>query len=210
MKHYILMADVLASGLKDQKNLMIDFKSIVRQINEIYASRILSPLTITLGDEFQCVLVDLATGIEVIIAIEELIIQRQFHFKLRYILNQGRIETPINRMIAYEMLGEGLTDARTILNNSKSNRNRIVVKIDNHLQNELFANSFILFENIIEKWNLEKDFEIISNFIKFTDYKTVAENINKTKSQVWKREKTLNIEAYNAIKNILNLTPQIA
>lgn len=203
------MADVVASGTKDQKKLMIDFKALVGTINKAYTAQILSPLTITLGDEFQGVLRNLPTAIEVMIAIEELIIHRRLRFKLRYILNYGNIETPINPIIAYEMLGEGLTDARTILNNSKYNGNRFTAKINNSVQNQLLTNSFIIFENIIDRWNLEKDFEIVSNFIKFKDYKTVAENINKTKSQVWKREKTLNIEGYNAIKNILQLTSKI-
>lgn len=34
MKHYILMADIIASSEKDQNQLMIDFKSLANEINE--------------------------------------------------------------------------------------------------------------------------------------------------------------------------------
>lgn len=204
------MADIVESGDKNQAELMRNFKLLIKEINETFHAMILSPLTITLGDEFQCVLKDLTTAIKVIIAIEEAIIHKQLDFQLRYVLNQGEIETPINNKIAYEMLGQGLTDARHILNKSKNEKNRFVVMIDNPIQKQLLANAFIIFENIIDKWNLKRDYEIVSNFIKFDDYKTVSENIHKTRSQVWKREKTLNIEGYKSTKKILELTPEIA
>ena len=124
MKHYILMADIVDSGNKNQSKLMDDFKLLVKEINDSYHSKILSPLTITLGDEFQSVLKDLTTAIKIIIDIEEKIIINQFGFKLRYMLNQGEIDTSINTKIAYEMLGQGLTDAINILNDSKKDKNR--------------------------------------------------------------------------------------
>lgn len=209
MKHYILMADIVDSSKKNQAELMRSFKLLVDDINEIYQMDILSPLTITLGDEFQCVLKNLKTAIKIIIAIEEAIIENEFDFRLRYILNQGEIETPINNKIAYEMLGQGLTDARKALNSSKNEKNRFIVTIDHPLQEQLLANAFIILENIIEKWNLKRDYKIVSNFIKYGDYKTVSQNLHKTRSQIWKREKTLNIEGYNSTKNILELTPEI-
>ncbi len=209
MKHYILMADIIGSSAKDQKKLMQDFKLLAQDVNENFKQSIISPLTITLGDEFQCILNDLQTAIIIIISIEEYIIAKQLKFNLRYVLNYGLIETPINSIIAYEMLGKGLTDARSILENSKGENNRFFITIDNKLQNQLLTNTFVLLENIIENWNVEKDFEILSNFITYQDYKIVAKNIGKTRSQVWKREKSLNIKGYNAAKNILELIPQI-
>ena len=209
MKHYILMADIIDSSTNNQKMLMHDFKLLVQEVNVNFKRCIISPLTITLGDEFQCILKDLKTTINIIIFIEEYKVAKQLEFNLRYVLNQGLIETPINNNIAYEMLGKGLTDARNILENAKSENSRFSVSIDNKLQNQLLTNTFVLLENIIDNWNVEKDYEILSNFITYKDYKIVAKNIGKTRSQVWKREKTLNIKGYNATKNILELIPQI-
>jgi len=205
MKQYILMADVVASGKKDQKQLMKDFKKLITEINESYANDILSPLTITLGDEFQCVLKDLAVSIQIILHLEEAIIHQKMNFQLRYILNQGNIETPINKAIAYEMLGAGLTEARQKLTDAKQHKQRFLITIDNKFQQEILTDAFKIAENIIDKWDLEKDYEVVSNFIKFKDYKIVSEAVNKTRSQLWKREKTLNIESYNSVKNIIQL-----
>lgn len=205
MKHFILMADVISSGEKDQNQLMIDFKNVVKEVNEFYKDVILSPLTITLGDEFQGVLKDLTASIGIIIALEEQIISNKLNFKLRYVLNQGEIETPINNNIAYEMLGSGLTEARFILNDSKNQKFRFGISIENKLQNDILINAFRIFESITQKWDVDRDYELVSNFIRFSDYKIVAEKVKKTRSQVWKREKNLNIESYNSVKRIIQL-----
>ncbi|MFV5696323.1 SatD family protein [Flavobacterium sp. LB3P122] len=199
------MADIIASVEKNQNQLMQDFKELIRETNESYKEEILSPLTITLGDEFQCILKDLEASVNIILNLEEAIIHKKLNFRLRYVLHQGNIETPINSTIAYEMLGSGLTEARHKLNNSKHNKFRYTISVENKLQHTILINAFKIFENITEKWDIEKDYEIVSNFIKFKDYKIVSEKMNKTRSQLWKREKTLNIESYNSIKNIIQL-----
>lgn len=203
MKHFILMSDVIGSGQKNQALLMQKFKETVSKINHDYENSLLSPLTITLGDEFQGLTKDLETALNIIIALEEEIIIQGFDFQLRYVLIYGDIETNINKRIAYEMLGEGLRDARYKLNSMKTNSQRFYIQIGDINLDSLLNNTFLIFENIIDKWNPEKDYNLISAFIKFNDYKIVAEKINKTRSQIWKREKTLNISSYEATKTIL-------
>ncbi|RKS93749.1 SatD family protein [Flavobacterium limicola] len=209
MKHYILMADIIDSGKKEQKPLMEDFKNLIEEINEIYKADILSPLTITLGDEFQGVIKNLATSIQIILTLEENCIHKKLNFKLRYVLNQGEIETPVNEKIAYEMLGSGLTEARLKLNDSKYKKFRFNITIDNLLQRSILNDAFTIFENIKDKWSLEKDYELVSNFIQLKDYKIVSEKMNKTRSLIWKREKTLQMESYNATKNIIHTITSI-
>ncbi|KKX47830.1 hypothetical protein L950_0224330 [Sphingobacterium sp. IITKGP-BTPF85] len=182
---------------------MQNFKETVSKINHDYENSLLSPLTITLGDEFQGLTKDLETALNIIIALEEEIIIQGFDFQLRYVLIYGDIETNINKRIAYEMLGEGLRDARYKLNSMKTNSQRFYIQIGDINLDSLLNNTFLIFENIIDKWNPEKDYNLISAFIKFNDYKIVAEKINKTRSQIWKREKTLNISSYEATKTIL-------
>ena len=203
MKHFILMADIIDSSKKDSHLLMENFKTLIKEINDLHSNDILSPLTITLGDEFQGVINDLSTSTLIILNIEEYIIHHKLNFKLRYVLNEGEIETPINKNNAYEMLGTGLTEARLKLNNSKNEKSRFKISIENELQNSILNDAFIVLENIIEKWSVDKDFEVVSNFIRFIDYKIVSEIMGKTRSQLWKREKSLNITSYTSIKNII-------
>lgn len=209
MKHYILMADIINSGKKEQKPLMEDFKNLIAEVNQIYKADILSPLTITLGDEFQGVIKNLAASIQIILTLEENSIHNKLNFKLRYVLNQGEIETPVNEKIAYEMLGSGLTEARLKLNDSKYKKFRFNIAIDDVLQQSILNDAFIIFENITDKWSLKNDYELASNFIQFKDYKIVSEKMNKTRSLIWKREKTLHMESYNAAKNIIQTITSI-
>lgn len=203
MKHFILMGDIIASGEKDQKQLMADFKLLIKEINQCYKQNILSPLTITLGDEFQGVIGDLDTAVNIILSIEESIIKNKLKFKLRHILNEGEIDTPINKNIAYEMLGSGLTEARHKLNDLKNERERFYISIENKIQEEIILNAFKIYESIIEKWNIERDYEIAYNFIEFHDYKIVSLKMKKNRSLIWKREKTLNMTAYHSVKKII-------
>ena len=203
MKHYILMCDIIGSRKQEDVQLMENFKKCTSFINSTYCTRILSPLTITLGDEFQGVIKDLESLVEIIIGIEEYLIDQHVDFKLRYVGYFGEIGTEINRVNAHEMLGKGLTDARKILNQLKKEPKRFVFQIENDLNNLVLNEGFNIFQNIVDKWKIQEDHELISNLIHFEDYKIVASTLNKNRSLVWKREKTLNISTYLSIKNIL-------
>ncbi len=206
MKQYILMADIIDSRKKEQVVIMKNLKELVAEVNISFSDNVLSPLTITLGDEFQGIVSNLEGAINIIIFLEEEIIRRGVQFKLRYVLKYGVIDTPINSKIAYEMLGAGLTDAREELNDLKDNKNRFNVDIGNVLQNNILNKSFKILDNIIGKWKLDKDYSLISLLIEFKDYKVVSEMLHKERSLIWKRIKSLNMDDYNSIKDIINYT----
>ena len=74
------MCDVVKSRNKDQKQLIKELKQTVLFINRKYSKDILSPLTITLGDEFQGIIKNVESGLSIIIEIEEYIIKKKFDF----------------------------------------------------------------------------------------------------------------------------------
>jgi SatD family (SatD) len=203
MKHIILMADIIDSRLKNQKELMYDFREVVKEVNNSFATSLISPLTITLGDEFQGIIKNIEEAIKIVIFFEEELIHRQKYFKLRYVLNEGQIDTDINTTIAFEMLGEGLTDARYKLGKLKEGNHRFLILSENKVLNDVLNQSFIIFESIRDNWKTNKDYELVSSFFKYKDYKKIAQILNKNRSLIWKREKSLGIETYNAIKKII-------
>lgn len=203
MKHYILMCDIIGSGKSNQVLLLDHFKKCTKFINQKYSDSLLSPLTITLGDEFQGVVKNINDSIKIVIEIEEFIIKNNFNIKLRYIVNYGTIDTKINHKVAYEMMGEGLTNARVMINNMKKSSIRFKIKTDDNEITNIINNSLIIYQHIIDNWNIAKDYKLISNFLKFKDYKIVAENLKKERSLIWKREKSLNLSSYYAVKEIL-------
>ncbi|MBY0482345.1 MAG: SatD family protein [Chitinophagaceae bacterium] len=209
MKQYILMADVIGSGSKDAKNLMKDFKKLVASANKTYAKAIISPLTITLGDEFQGVIRDLETATKIILFLEEFLIQSNKHFKLRYVLNQGEIGTGLNKSSAYEMLGKGLTDARQWLGELKVTKNRFLISINQKPINEILTQSFILYQSIVSEWNNEKDYTLVAHFLKYRDYKIIAVLLQKERSLIWKREKSLKMKDYYAVRTIIETVAKL-
>jgi len=197
------MADIIKSRNENPNQLMTKFKSLVNTINKEQKKLILTPLTITLGDEFQGIASSMENGVNLIFAIEEMIIKKGLNIKLRYVLNYGKIETKINTLIAHEMLGEGLTYSRKKLESSKKEDQRFKI-INNSKENpdEYINEAFSLYQDIVDNWK-EKDLETVSKFLVFDDYKIVAEKINTNASSAWRRKKSLKINEYASIKKII-------
>jgi hypothetical protein len=201
-KKYIIMADIINSGNRESKTLMVDFKTLTKKINTTFKAKIVSPLTITLGDEFQGLLNNIVEVIEMIIKIEELIIKQRYEFKLRYVVHFGNIETAINTKRSYEMLGPGLTKAREKLEDLKNTNHRFDIETNNKSQSYILNESFKIFQTIVDKWDLN-DYELANAFIELKDYSAVAKKLKKDRSLMWRREKTLNMDNYFSIKNII-------
>jgi hypothetical protein len=201
--HFILMADIIGSRKADQKNLIADFKEIVHQANLNAKAELLSPITITLGDEFQSVVASLTAALDIILNLEESIIISGKDFKLRYILLEGQIDTPINPKIAYEMLGSGLTAAREGLAKLKKTKTRFHIVLQDPEKGDTLNKAFVVLQRIIDSWKLKKDYYIVASFLQHIDYKQVSSELNKERSLMWKREKSLKIEEYFALKEVI-------
>ncbi|UII25564.1 SatD family protein [Fulvivirga maritima] len=205
-KYYIVMADIIDSSDKAGGSLMHHFKEMVNSVNERLSEKIISPFTITLGDEFQGIVNSLQTAVEVIFLMDEILLEAEEAYKLRFVINFGVIDTPINKEQAYEMLGEGLTVARRSLGELKSAESDILVAgLDQPLEENLNM-AFQLYRMIYDDWGT-KDRPIARSFLKEPDYKKVAEIYSKDISTMWRRQKSLKIDEFNiARKLILNLS----
>ena len=166
-------------------------------------NQLISPLTITLGDEFQGVSNSLKNSILVILYFEEYIIKNNANFALRYVINYGKIDTPINSEIAYGMLGEGLSNARRMLENLKKTDYRFEIETKSKSKSKALNDALRVMQNIQTKWNSKEDKELAAMFIQYHDYKIIATKTGVTRSQIWKKEKSLNISSYLAIKNVI-------
>lgn len=197
------MADIIDSRKADPALLINEFRTIVRSINMKWEESIISPLTITLGDEFQGIIQNMETCYKLIFDIEEFIIANSLDIKLRYLVNYGKIDTPINKHIAYEMLGDGLTYAREQLNKLKSSTHRFKIFSDKDQQTTAIINDlFLLYAGYVDSWKLS-EYPIISEFLKDRDYKVVANKLNMNKSSTWRRHKNLYIQEYNTTKELI-------
>lgn len=202
-KYYILMADIIGSSGFEGQQLMAEFKKMIALQNKHFADKILSPLTITLGDEFQGVIADLPTCIQIIIALDEYSYVKSVGFKLRYSLHYGPIDTAINHKVAHGMVGAGLTQARENITLLKKDRNsRFLIAIASPILDRVLNNLFIVYQTMIDSWKSD-DIALVDAFLKYVDYKEVAKKMKKDVSLVWRRKKSLQIHEYLCLKEAI-------
>lgn len=194
----ILMADIVGSSKQKGKSLMNDFKGIVDRINENDKQYILSPLTITLGDEFQAVVKNLEGALRIVFDLEIMTkLYPKKPFKLRFVIHDGEIQTTINRQKAYEMLGPGLTKARDELNGLKSSKQRFRFLLENKDLSLRLNLLFSVYQGIVDKWTMAQQ-KVVNAFwesgLNSKDYKEVAKILKKDPTVIWRRKKSLMIE----------------
>lgn len=196
------MGDIVKSSQYEGKELHKDFRVLVDFCNNKQASGILSPYTITLGDEFQGIAKDIRSAIESIFFFEESILKMMFDFKIRYVLHYGEIDTPLNQEIAYGMLGNGLIKARKMLSAKRRDRPKYQFDLDNHILSRQFNKLFYVLEGFARGWS-QKDFALIYDMLRKDNDNEIAAKYEKNRSQIWKRKKHLYIQEYKTIQAVI-------
>jgi hypothetical protein len=195
------MADVKDSRQINGEQLMQELSNLVEATSNTHRNSFLSPITITLGDEFQSILKSVEDAIDVLFNIEESRFKLKTNFSFRYVLYYGKIDTQINKKIAYGMLGSGLTESREILNKQKKGASRFFFDLKNE-KSELLNGLFFLYSSIVDKWKFT-DYELIDQFLQVEDYKIVADQLKKNRGYIWRREKSLEIPQYLILKKLI-------
>jgi hypothetical protein len=204
MAHFIIMADIVDSRNHQSNRLMDALRMAVDSANQREKDRILSPFTITLGDEFQGICKSLDDAIHLILRLDRLVSLSQYKFRLRYVLYEGEIETPINFTTAYGMLGPGLTKARELLSNKTVARSQTRLVLADHKVGELLNRVFLILDS---RWNIPaaKKYPEILDALAFTDLDDVelAKKFGKSRSEIWKFRQNWNTQIYRAAHEIL-------
>jgi len=200
--YYVVMADVIASRSRDSSQLMEEFENLIGNANTVFSEGILSPLTITLGDEFQGVVSTLADALKVMIWLEEARLRGEFRSRLRYVVHYGEITTPLNRQLAYGMLGPGLAEAREALSDKSRRRSRFRIELpDRRLASQLSKLLDVLFA-LTRDWKCE-DASLLFDMILNQNNEAVAVAHGKNRSQIWKRRRNLYVDEYASLKNVV-------
>ena len=201
-KHHILMADIIESSGKPGDSLMQTFKTEVKKVNKAFSEDIMSPLTITLGDEFQGVVKDMPAAVAIIFHLDQSLLRSDPGFKMRYVINYGVIETPVNGETAYEMLGEGLTKARLMLGRLKSTSHEVAVEGLEDKTTSTLNMAFELYRSFYNAWTGD-DRVVAALFLEHADYRVVARKYDRNPSSMWRREKSLKMREFNTSKTLI-------
>lgn len=202
----ILMADIIGSSDLPAKETMKGFRQAVQAMNKQHHPHILSPLTITLGDEFQGVVKDVFAAYQIIFDLDAFLMRMKKPFRLRYVIHEGKIDTKINKDRAYEMLGPGLTEARGLLVAMKSSRDRFKVSLHDKTLEARLHLAMVAYQGIVDSWTTAQQKVVSVFWEEFSDYKKVAKRLKKDPTVAWRRKKTLLIDEVNSLKNLVLLT----
>lgn len=112
--HAVVMGDLVSSeNTASVADLHERFNAAIESANTDYATAIASPLTITLGDEFQGLCGALASGLAVVRRLRAGLLSSGV--ECRFVVGAVRLETPVNAARAWNMMGPGLAAARARL-----------------------------------------------------------------------------------------------
>jgi hypothetical protein len=183
MKEIVLIADIVSSRkIKDRNKIQKNLEGLFKKINKNSGS-ILSPMTITLGDEFQCVYSDAG---EIFRHIWK-ILHAGYPEKIRFSYGIGEITTRINRQQAIGMDGPAFYEAREglfqlkqtdyLFNIRSSNNNSDLV---NFIRNSLY---FISYH--IEGWKKNRVY-IMSLLADGMQVRAIAQKLKISEQAVYK------------------------
>jgi len=116
MKFLVLIGDIVASKkIRQRQKFQSEFQELIHSLNAEHKEKIVSPLTITLGDEFQGLMNDSRNLFLIIHKI-----QSSFqNITFRFALSVGDILTKINHNSAIGMDGAGFHFARDGMEKNK-------------------------------------------------------------------------------------------
>ena len=114
----IIMGDIVKSRqAAELKKLHQIFNGVVDDVNRGFRRCINSPLTITLGDEFQGIVSSLLMGIKIATKVRMDLLSKGVESRL--VVGLAQIQTQVNKSKAWNMMGPGLSEARQVLNDKE-------------------------------------------------------------------------------------------
>ena len=197
MKKIVLIGDIVNSkSISQRGKIQLQLNSIFKKING--NKLLLSPYTITLGDEFQAVY-NKADSIFYHIWQISLAI---YPLKIRFSVGVGDISTKINKMQAIGMDGPAFYNARNGLNELKESGFLFVINSDELISKEIIKQSLFLISHLISGWKKSR-LNILVLLNENFSIGEIAKKLKITDKAVYK-----NIDA-GAIKIITDLTNEI-
>lgn len=181
-KYFIIMADIIgSSNYQDIEKIRQKFESIVNETSNLekFTNCFIAKPVITLGDEFQSISKNFFCSFKFIQYLN--LILKENDIVCRFSLAYGTIETIIDekrKKLPIDMVGNGLTKARHILNNKEdSSRYRFYIEDDSSLTESLKVSGILL--TILEDELTDTQFKIIYNLLlKNIFHKEVAKKLN--------------------------------
>jgi hypothetical protein len=182
----------LGGALSEKFNVAVD------AANKRFHADLLSPLTITLGDEFQGFAGKLTEGFRILVKVRADLLET--NVECRFVLGLAYLDTHVNRRSAWNMMGEGLAKARDKLNDKRDpNVYRFSIINDPGQQRLLDAVGFAL-TRVERRWTDKQRRYAYFHYSKEETIEQVAERFKVSPRAVYKVLAAGETDYYNAQK----------
>ena len=199
IKHIVLVGDLVASRkIVERSEVQERLRACLRQLNSKKREGLVSPYTITLGDEFQAVFSAperlFRDAVTVLIAL--------YPVEVRFTFAIGEISTAINTKQAIGMDGPAFHEARATIDRLKKTKNLFAIASPDGAGLTLINQSLALVSHTIGKWPRSR-LEILRGISENRTVKQLARDLRVTHKAVYK-----SINA-GAIRTIVPLLEEI-
>ena len=199
IKHIVLVGDLVASRkIVERSEVQERLRACLRQLNSKKREGLVSPYTITLGDEFQAVFSAperlFRDAVTVLIAL--------YPVEVRFTFAIGEISTAINTKQAIGMDGPAFHEARATIDRLKKTKNLFAIASPDGAGLTLINQSLALVSHTIGKWPRSR-LEILRGISENHTVKQLARDLRVTHKAVYK-----SINA-GAIRTIVPLLEEI-
>lgn len=180
MQYLVLIGDLRDSrSVRDRAALQRVFESSLVFLNEHFCDALVSPLTITLGDEFQAVFSDPTPVWEIVS-----VLQARLHpVTARFGLGVGVISTPIHPDSALGMDGPAFYRARDAISRLKKDGGNF--RVEGLEDAELINHSLALVSGLQESWHSNR-FVTYHNLIAGVPVRRIAQELQLSKTAIYK------------------------
>ncbi|MEN7548750.1 SatD family protein [Rapidithrix thailandica] len=199
--YFVIIADLIASKeIEDRENFQKDLSGFLKDLSKRSEKNgLVSPYTITLGDEFQAVYEKPQSLFEDVWEVIEFV----YPVQIRWAIGYGQITTHINPEQSIGMDGPAFHQARDLMTQLKKSGHTVIGIKGKDLPVAPLANqSLLLLSSILEKWK-ENSVKICTRLLKGTSIEQIAEELAISPRAVYKNIRTNHIQEVIHLMEIL-------
>lgn len=198
-RYIVAVGDLVASRkLVHRSAVQDELKACLKSLNAKKREGVLSPYTITLGDEFQAVF----SGPDRLFHDAFRIMKAIHPVAMRFSFGIGRIDTKINPKQAIGMDGPAFHLARAAIEQLKRTKNLMVIATSEWPDVTLANESLDLVSHLVRKWD-RNQFEVLLGVYTQRAVKDIAADLDVTDKAIYKA-----IDA-GAMKTIVGILEEI-
>ena len=195
-----LIADIVQSKeIPKRDTFQRKFDSLLGELSKKRKTELLSPYTITLGDEFQAVYADYTKILPDIWHIQEAV----YPVKLRFALGYGKLTTEINPLQSIGMDGPAFHRAREVMDTLKEvDWTLIQLKGEESKALKLFNQSLWLMSLHQNKWK-KTTYQIFWGLLGDQSVEQLSESLERSERAIYKQINTHHLREYISFSEIL-------